>query len=84
MFAKVFIFLKTFILRKMNTEYFQGFVIKINTFYAAECHLNSTQNTNTRNFTFRINSEKFEKVFNSFINYIIDFLYLTKKVVPSA
>ena len=32
----------------MNTKYFQGFVIKINTFHATEYHLNPTQNTDTR------------------------------------
>ena len=49
---KVFILLKIFIIRKMNTKYFHGFVIKINTFHATECHLNPIQDPNTRNFTF--------------------------------
>ena len=83
MFAKVSIFLKIFIIRKMNTKYFHGF-IKINTFHATECHMNSIQNTNTCDFTFSFisfNAEKFEKVFNSFTNSIIDFLSLRKQVV---
>ena len=67
----------------MNTKYFHGF-IKINTFHATECHMNPIQNTNTCDFTFSFisfNAEKFEKVFNSFTNSIIDFLSLRKKVV---
>ena len=36
MFAKIFILFKIFIIRKMNTKYFYGFVIKINTFYATK------------------------------------------------
>ena len=75
MFGKMFILLKIFIIRKMNTKYFHGFVIKINTFHATEWHLNSIQNTNTRNFYFvllGLNPKKFEKVFNSLINSIIN------------
>ena len=71
----------------MNTKYFYGFVVKINLFNATECHLNPIQNTNPRNFTLVLlgfNPEKCEKVLNSFINSIIDFLSFRKKVVSSA
>ena len=57
MFGKNFILLK--IIRKMNTKYFHGFVIKINTFYATECYLNPIQNINTHNFTIIRNYPQF-------------------------
>ena len=71
----------------MNTKYSHGFVFEINTLHVTECHLNPIQNTNNRNFIFfliKFYLEKFEKVFNSLINSIIDFLFLRKKVVSSA
>ena len=38
---KKFILLKIFIIKSIiNTKYFHGFVTKINTFFAIECHLN--------------------------------------------
>ena len=59
----------------MNTKQFQGFVIKINTFHATECHLNPTQKTKKTAISHFVllgfNLEKFEKVFNLFVNYSI-------------
>ena len=31
----------------MNTKYFHGFVINVDTFHASECHLNPIHNANT-------------------------------------
>ena len=61
----------------MRTKYFQGFVLKTNIFNTTGWHLNPIQNNNTRNFTLSCQVlilNKFEKVFNSFINSVIDFL----------
>ena len=71
----------------MKTKYFHGFIIKINLFHATECHLNPirTPIPAISHFVVLIlNPEKFEKVFNSLINSIIDFLSLRKKVLSSA
>ena len=55
MFEKIFYLAQDFYYTKnivLSTKYFHGFVIKINTFDATECHLNPIENTNIRNFTF--------------------------------
>ena len=51
-----FFLLKIFIIRKMNTNYFHSFVVKINTFHATECHLNPIQNTKYRLFYIGFNA----------------------------
>ena len=51
-FSQKWLSCSRFLLCEKWSWYFHGFVMKINTFHAAECHLNPIQNSNTHNITF--------------------------------